>query len=230
MIVIGATLTTFATGRPETCLSWLDTAEELQTSHPAGVRFFAALEVDARGVEPFQPLVDRLAALDGEFFTFTYDDHRTQVTTHNRLSHICAGRNIVTDYAQGNGVSHILFLDADMRPPGNCLPKLLELDHPLVGGEVPTYGLRGPTVDRYPFPVQEHWNTAGFLLAARSVFRFVRWRWDGDAGMSDDPCYAHDAREFLGVPTYVRKDVVGAHWPAAIPAIEQRGYDTRVIR
>lgn len=255
MIVVGATMTGFATGRRESCLSWLESAEELAASHPDGVRFFAALELDARGLEPFALVLERLAQLGGEYWTYTLDDGRTEVTTGNRLGHICAGRNLITDYALGAGASHILYLDADMCPPADALPKLLELRHPLVGGEVPTYALSGPTVhghhtchpeawhrgrsarevascswEAYPFPVQQHMNTAGFLLVAREVFRRLRWRWDMDAGMSDDPCYHADARDHLGVETYVRKDCIGRHWPESIPPLEGRGYDLRVIR
>lgn len=238
MIVVGATMTGFATSDPRLCTSWLKTAVELwlnakDAGHDA--MFFAAVEVDARGVAPFAELETTLLRLrcqgiPVEMWTYSYDDGRSEVTTANRLAHICAGRNIITDYACGIGASHILFLDADMRPPGDAIPKLLELNHSLVGGEVPTYGLTGPTIEHYPFPVQTHMNTAGFLLVARDVFRFIRWRWDVDAGMSDDPCYERDAREWLGIPTYVRKDVVGRHWPEAIPALEHRGYDRRVVR
>ncbi|WP_213451575.1 hypothetical protein [Rhizomonospora bruguierae] len=230
MIVVGATMTGFATGRPETCLSWLRTAEALADSHPDGVRFFAALELDGRGRPPFEPVFNRLHRLGGEWWTFTLDDGRTEVTSGNRYSHICAGRNLITDYALSAGASHILHLDADMCPPPDALPKLLTLDHPLVGGEVPTYNLRGPAVAQYPFRVESHMNTAGFLLVERSVFRRLRWRWDMDAGMSDDPCYHADARELLGVETYVRKDVIGRHWPENIPPLEGRGYDLRVVR
>jgi hypothetical protein len=120
------------------------------------------------------------------------------------------------------GASHILHLDADMCPPGDCLPKLLAMRHPLVGGEVPTYNLHGPVVPEYPFPVQSHMNTAGFLLVAREVFRRLRWRFDLEAGLTDDPCYHADACDLLGIPTYVRKDVRGRHWPESIPPLEDR--------
>lgn len=270
MIVIGSTMTRFATGRPETSLSWLDTAEQIRESLPdTDIRFFAALELDAHGLQPFGLVLDRLSDLGGAWWTYTLDDGRTEVTSGNRYGHICAGRNLVTDYAQSAGASHILFLDADMRPPGDCLPKLLELNHPLAGGHVPTYGLTGPAIpgnyvhngnghpdyaagtrcshgstgwnqcasynwaDQHSYPrewdVQEHMNTAGFLLVQRDLFRRLRWRWDLDAGMTDDPCYHADALA-LGVPTYVRHDVIGRHWPEQIPALEARGYDLTVAR
>jgi hypothetical protein len=223
-------MTTFALSRREACLSWLDTAEDLRASHPDGVQFFAALETDARGLGPFRLVVDRLLELGGAVWTYSIDDGRIKITTGNRLHHICAGRNLITDYAYGHGASHILYLDADMRPPADALPKLLEMGHPLVGGHVPTYNLSGPRVQSYPYPVERHMNTAGFLLVAREVYRKIRWRYDTDAGMSDDPCYHHDAHTYLGIDTHVRKDVIGRHWPESIPPLEQRGYDRTVVR
>jgi len=222
VIVVGATMTYFALTDPAACLSWLETAEQLRESYPDGVEFFATFELDRRGPQPFSPVMDRLTELGGTWWTYSYADGRTEVSSANRYGHICAGRNLITDYAVSHQVDHVLFLDADICPPPDTLPKLLEMRHPLVGGEVPTYGLHGKPVPGYPFPVQEHWNTAGFLLAARPVFRYVRWRFDPDLGMTDDPCYAADARDYLGVPTYVRKDVIGRHWPEAIPPLEDR--------
>lgn len=222
MIVVGSTMTYFALSDPGACCSWLDTAEQLRESHPDGVEFFAAFELDARGIEPFAPVTERLTDLGGTWWTYRWDDGRTEVDSANRFGHICAGRNAVTEYAVVRGASHILFLDADMCPPGNCLPKLLALDHPLCGGEVPGYGLHGKPVGGYPFRVEQHWNTAGFLLADRSVFRRIRWRFDPDHGMTDDPCYAADALDFLGVETYVRKDVIGRHWPESLSPLENR--------
>jgi hypothetical protein len=73
--------------------------------------------------------------------------------------------------------------------------------------------------------------TAAFVMLRRDLFRRLRWRWDLDMGDSDDPCLWKDARDLYGVPTYVRKDVVGRHHPECIPAIELRGHaDMTVYR
>jgi hypothetical protein len=72
--------------------------------------------------------------------------------------------------------------------------------------------------------------SAAFILIRRDLLRFVRWRWDLDAGMSDDPCMHYDAKTFHGVETLVRHDCVGQHHPESIPSIEQRGYDLTVHR
>ena len=85
-------------------------------------------------------------------------------------------------------------------------------------------------MDGYPFPVQAHMPTAAFVLIAREVFNRLRWRADGEAGMTDDPCYHHDAATLLGVEALVRKDCVGIHHPIRIGAIETRGHDMAVHR
>lgn len=244
-VVVATTLTHFAMGDPDTWSSWLINAEAIRASHP-DVRYFAAIETDARGEEPFRPLCDRLSGMDGDWWTFSLDDGRSEVTTANRLRHITLGQNIATDYALSDpACTHLLFLAADLEPPPDTLPKLLELDHPLVGGHVPTYCLDGPMAKRvdlepdwwdldtpaYPcLDVRVHMASAAFVLIRRDLLRYVRWRWDLDAGMSDDPCLHHDARAFHGVETLVRHDCVGRHHPEAIPAIERRGHDLSVMR
>lgn len=232
-IVIGTTLAAFVMDDESTWSAWLRNAEAIKASHPEGVRYFCAIEVDARGLEPFGPLLDALAEVGGEYWVGMLDDGRTEVTTANRLRHITAFQNLVTDYCCSlPECTHMLFLAADLEPPADCLPKLLALDHPLVGGHVPTYGLHGPTEPGYPptWGVQRHMATAAFVMLARPLFRVVRWRWDLDAGMSDDPCLEHDARTLLDVPTLVRHDCEGRHWPQSIGAVETRGHDMTVAR
>lgn len=228
MILVGTTLAAFVMDQEETWGGWLAGAEELRAvaqSSGEEVCFFAALEVDARGIEPFNPLLERLFALGGTYYSYSLDDKRTEVTSGNRILHIVTGRNIVTEYAVGmSEVSHVLFLDADTAVPVDTIPKLLEMNHALVGGEVPTYCLSGPKVARYSFPVQEHMNTAGFLMVRRDLFVKMRWRTDPDANLTDDPCWHHDALNLHGVPTYVRKDLIGRHFPDSIGSIETRGH------
>lgn len=228
-IVVGTTLAAFATDDPDTSEAWLRNAEAIIASHP-DVRYFAALQVDARGLDPFRWVLRRLGDVGGDHWAFMLDDGRTEVTTANRLRHITMGQNLVTDYAVDTGASHLLFLAADLEPPADCLPKLLEVDHPLVGGECTTYGLHGHDVGGYPFPVQRHMPTAAFVLIAREVFNRLRWRYDPVEGRSDDPCYHFDARTLLGVDALVRKDCVGRHHPDAIGPVETRGHDMAVHR
>jgi hypothetical protein len=232
MIVVGTTLCAFAMQQYGTWAAWLDGADALRTGRD--VRFFAAIEVDARGLEPFGPLLERLRALDGEWWTFMLDDGRTEVTTENRLRHIAMGWNLLAEYASTPGITHLLQLGADTRPPDDALDKLLEVDHGLVAGDIPIYGLHGPTVEGYPFPVQTHMASTSFLLIRRDVFKRLRWRWDLEEGLTDDPCYRKDALELLGVPIYVRKDCMATHWPnwRYMGRVERRfpGRDMRVVR
>lgn len=256
-VLVGTTLAAFAMDRPELWGSWLNNAESMQRDWADAkgehVHFFAAIELDARGYAPFDALTARLAALNGSIndydsaFGFTLDDGRTEVTTNNRLRHITMGQNLVTDYACSRpDVTHLLFMAADCEPPADAISKLVELDWPIVGGHVPTYCLDGPrrfhmerecgdistAIKDVPAgaDVREHMATAAFILLRRDLFTKLRWRWDLDAGMTDDPCMHHDALTLLGTPTYVRHDVIGKHYPECIPAIEERGYDLHVER
>lgn len=223
MIVIGTTIASFAMSEPDAWSAWLRNAEAHIASHPDGVRHFVAIQTDARGIEPFAPLLDRLAELGGEHWVYSLDDGRDRVTMTNRWRHITVGQNLVVDYTQSiPEASHLLFLAADTGVPPDIFARMLEMGHPLVAPYIPTYGLRGRPVSGHPFPVEDVMASAAAIFIARDVFRRIRWRWDLDTGMSDDPCYHADARDLLGVPTLVRLDVQAKHYPEAIGAYETR--------
>jgi hypothetical protein len=238
VIVCGATLTTFAVLDPDRAYlwdAWLRGAEEVQESVDGPVRYFAAIQVDARGLAPFGPLLDRLTAVGGEWWAYSLDDGRETVTQANRGRHITMGQNLIAEYATSVGASHLLHLAADCEPPTDVLPKLLEVGQPLVAAECSTYCM---TVGREPlpsfteFPVVGPPITAACLLVERALFKRLRWRFDPDLGMSDDPSYTLDAQEFFGVTALTRTDEVALHHPAAIGAIEHRfpGLDMGVRR
>lgn len=239
MILVGATLTHFAMSAadPMTWRAWLTNAEAIAASVEAEVRYAAVIELDARGLDPFVPLLDELCTMEArgvptDWWTYHLDDRRERVQTGNRLHHITTGRNLLTDMAVNEGAEWLFYMDADTEHPPDVLPKLLEVRHPLVGAHVPTYCLDGPQdTDRFirGMDVRRHMNTAGSCLAHRDLFRRLRWRHDPDAGMTDDPCWHADA-ERLGVPWLVRHDVLARHHPESIPPIEQRGHDLEVAR
>lgn len=227
VIVVGATTCAYkCDGAGE--MAWLDNAETM-IADQAGteVRFFAALELDARGHGPFMELIARLDEIRGQRWDFSLDDGAPEITSRNRLSRICMGRNLITEYAQQTDASHILYLDTDTTPPGDVLSKLLEVDRPLVSAHVPSYCHGGPEVDGFSFPVQEYPTTAGCLLVRRDLFRRLRWRWDLEAGMVDDPCYSADAVA-LGARMLVRRDVIAEH-PCLVP-VEDRPADRTIHR
>ena len=236
MIVVGTTITAFAMNNPDIWSSWMRNAEKVKEEYQkfgtfSDIKYFAAIEVDARGLEPFAPFIERLQAIGGEYFTYSLDDGRTEITTLNRLRHITFGQNLVVDYCQANpAVTHLLFMAADCMPPDDVMPRMLEMDHPLVAPYITTYALRGPKVEKYPYPVMDTMASAACIFIARSVFRAIRWRWDLDTNLSDDPAYHHDALHLLGIPTYVREDSIAKHFPESIGSIETRGYDMTVAR
>jgi len=263
MIVVASELPAWKIGpEPGYYASWLDHAEEIRDSHMradgagSDVHWLLVLELDARGLEVFKPVLDLMDAKGlhpNNLLTFSYDDGRASVTTGNRLVRICTSRNLITQWAVDNGASHVLFADADTSIPGDALTKLLQVYYPIVGGRVPTYILEGPRVDVSALPhidgcgfygldpdatcdcevwdwrITQHMNTAGFLLVARDLFNRLRWRTDPDLGLTDDPCYDNDATA-LGFPTWVREDCVAQHYPMSIGPVEGRGHDLKVYR
>lgn len=225
MIVVGTTVAPYKVDGSE--LNWLVNAEGFDPS----AHIFASLELlPGRGIKTYSRLRMRMAELAGIFWTFELDDEETVLTSANRLTRICMGRNLVIEYALRHEATHILFLDSDLVVPGDSIERLLEMDAPIVGGDVPSYCLKGPRVPEYPFHVERHWNTAGFLLVQRDVFARVRWRHQhfGGGGLTDDPCFAADAQAFGFGETLVRKDLVGKH--IGLIPMEKRGHDRRLHR
>lgn len=248
-VLVAATLAPYKTGRPSDALSWLLGAEDRATGGVA-VEHFAALEVDARGLGPYDRigLLDDLDDLDAARWSFSLDTGASEITTSERLHRICTGRNAIADYAARRNFDWVLYLDSDMRVPSDSILRLLDVDWPIVGGDVPHYCLSGPprfsrrgwsmaadgafrAVDlgsSFGYPVEAHWNTAGFLLVERRLSRRLRWRYvPGERIVTDDPCYAADALA-LGWETLVRKDLVGQHAP--LVPVEYRGHDLEIRR
>jgi hypothetical protein len=236
MITIATTVHPFVMDNPDHWGSWMINAEQVKAEYQrfgdwANIQYFAAIQVDARGIEPLLPFIERLESIGGTYWTYLLDDGRTEVSTKNRVRHITVGQNLANDFAMSNPeCTHMLFLAADTMPPDDILPKMLEMDHPLCAPYITTYGLRGPMIDKYPFPVMETMASAAAIFMDRSIFSGIRWRWDMDKNMSDDPCFHHDALHYLNIPTYVREDCLARHFPEAVGAIETRGHDMQIHR
>lgn len=250
MIVVASTCAVYKC-RDGDDLGWLTTAEQMRAHTSHDLEFFCAVQVGQGRDENLDPLRNRMEELHGTIWTFSVNDGETEVSNRKRIHDICMGRNLAIEFAIRKDATHILFLDTDVYVKGDCLQKLLEIDHPLVGGHVPSYCLDGPPVTvqpeykyfvsyegagrvhthgKRPFPdgidLRAHWNTAGFLLVQKSAFRTLRWRHDMDDGYSDDPAFAADASARGFGNTWVRHDVIGAHDP--LRPVEKRGYDRSI--
>lgn len=235
-VMCGSTIPAYkAADHSAESISWLATAEEMiSTSKSAGheVGFFATLEVDARGLEPFQEVIDYLLRVQGLWWKFSVDLGDEIIDGSTRLPRICMGRNLLIEAAlMEPAISHILFLDSDTEVPADSVVRLLALERPLAGGHVPVYCLRGPVVQAPN--VQEHWNTAGFLMVERKVFSHVRWGIDPDGGNTDDPHFALCA-ELMGFgKTWVDHDLIARHRPhkpGGLAPVHLRGHDLKIYR
>ena len=233
-IGVCTTLAAYVMEPRETWASWIENQTAVSAeAEKAGVatHYFAALELDGRGINPLIPVVRALDLVSGDHWTYTLDDGRTEITTANRLRHLTMGQNLASEWCTSMGMDYMLFLAADTQAPDDIIPRMLEMEHPLCGPELPTYCLRGPVVEKYTeFPVQEHMISAACIFIAREVFKILRWRADGEMGMTDDPAYQFDASTLLNIPSYVRKDVFARHFPECIPAVEKRFTDQRDLK
>lgn len=218
--------------------AWLADAQAMMAVSEAvgiDVVFFAALETDGRGREHYAHLVDRLADIGGDVWFFSADTGGDFDST-SRLWRICTGRNLIVERAlHDHEVTHVLFLDSDLRVPPESVVRLVELERMVAGGNVPSYCLDGPRVHTLDLPekargrdVRRHWNTAGFLLVSRIVFSEVRWGTSPDEGITDDPWFARAAKRAVGAETWVDHGLVGKH--RVLVPVEQRGHDLEYRR
>jgi hypothetical protein len=222
--------------------AWLRNVEALSDdAFDAGMnlRIFLAAEVDGRGNWVQHRVMSRLRECGVPFdvWHFMIDDGLSVITSESRLHRICAGRNLIVEYALRERAEWVFFVDSDLSPDPQSITKLLALDYPVVGGEVPNYCLTGRKVAEHPcfpgrtydFPVEAHWNTAGYLMLHQSVLRRIRWghdNWPTDDNLpriTDDPWTQDLIRSVSSFETLVRKDCIGEH-RGLIP-MEDRGHD-----
>lgn len=238
-LIVGCTLTTYSVLDPDRDYLWKSWLTHGRDLEDAGydIQYFCAIETDARGMTPFAPLLARLAEVGGEYWSYVLDDGRDKVTGENRGRHICAGLNLVAEYATAAGAEYWLRVESDTQAPVDAIPKLLEVRNGLAAAACSTYFRYDDPQHwypqkQYPFPVVQGPMTAACLLMERKVFKRLKWRWDLEQGMTDDPAYTHDAATMLGVPTYTRLDCVAKHHPPAIGPIDTRfpGLDMEVRR
>lgn len=234
-IVIGSPLVGWKMDHGEG-LQWLENNNEIRERFP-NVKYFAALELDHRGLEPFSHLIDQLNSINGEYWTYTINDFEEVVDFNNRWIRIETGRNLVREYAQRgkimiDGIAHIrqfdgiLYVDSDIIINAQALEKLLEVDYHMVGINVPAYSLNGRVINIEP-KIEEHWTTAGCLLVNAPVCWDLPWYHRVDLGLSDDPTFQYLGERLYG-QTWVRKDMSIDHVGRLTP-VEHRGIPRRVL-
>lgn len=238
-------------------MSWLENSKQIIEKFP-NVKFFAALELDNRGLEPFERLINSLKEVNGDFWTYTINDMETSVTSSNRWIRIETGRNLIREFAQrlrktsghhwgedcteeNIGIVNydaILYVDSDIILTTEIIEKLFEVDHPIVSADVPVYGLKGKAVSTNP-RIEEHWNTAGMLLVNSPAFYDLPWYHNSYLNLSDDPTFQSMAERLnvrVGLEnldytygmTWVRKDIKAEHKGQLLP-VESRKIPPRNI-
>jgi hypothetical protein len=213
-------------------LSWLEHGAALSREAGCPLDYFLAVELDGRGEPHFSAQLARLAELEGTHWTYHLDkaphSDGYEVVTAERFIRICMGRNLGIARALDTGASHVLFLDADARPPADVLPRLLEVDRPVVFAHTPSYCLNGPRAPGFPssMDVRVHGDSLACVLVQREVVCRVGFGWDPDEGLSDDPRFWRDVQAAgFGVPL-TRHDCLVRH-PPLVP-LEARGLDRRL--
>lgn len=220
--VIGTPLVGWKCDRNEH-LTWLKHRDEIKQRFP-NVSFFAALELDQRGLEPFQSVID---AMKGTYWTYTINDYEATVTSENRWIRIETGRNLVREYAQRGRFDAVLYVDSDINLTVEMIEKMFEVDHPLVGINVPEYVQHGPVVNENP-RIEEHWTTAGMLLVNAPAYYELPWSHNQHLNLSDDPTFQRLSEQIGYGNTWVRKDL-NAHHEGLLCAVEHRRIPDRSL-
>ena len=246
--IIGSPLVGWKCERGE-ATSWLKNAEEVKERFPRA-QFFAALELDSFGLDPFAEVIDLLNSVNGVWWTYSLNDNESAVTSFNRWIRIEMGRNLVREYAQrgrlmsGNfwgeetdqssivNFEAVYYIDSDIVLDPEHIDKLMEVDHPMVGLNVPAYCLSGKVINDSP-RIEEHWNTAGSLWVNAPAFYEMVWQHNSYLNLSDDPA-TQWSMERLTKPdgsgtwgqTWVRKDVDVKH-ETVLVSVENRNIPER---
>ncbi len=150
-----------------------------------------------------------------------------------RLYNIVTARNMCRTFALEREASHLLFVDADVVPPTDTIPKLLAMKKPLVGGIVPGRGAHSHVKyifdklamkeediahfgDKVENVIACKHGTMGLCMIERRLlsaigFRYGVSREDGTTFLSEDPAFAQDAWYAGFGPWYLNREVRAAH-------------------
>lgn len=251
--VIGTPLVAWKVDRNEH-MYWLHNAKDIKDRFPNAV-YFAALELDHRGIEPFKPMIEVLESIGGTYWTYMIDDRQEEVTSGNRWIRIETGRNLIREFAQrkrsmsghhwgekavqtATNYEAVLYIDSDNILNSNIIEKMFEIDRQLVGVNVPAYGLKGNPVNTNP-RIEEHWTTAGMLLVNAPAYYDLPWYHNAYLNLSDDPSFQsmaqrlkrREGQEILNETygmTWVRKDISSDH-KGQLVAVENRKIPNRKL-
>lgn len=238
-------------------LNWMGGKDEIMRRFP-NAKWFSSFELDHRGLEPFNEVIESLKQVNGDYWTYTINDMQPKVTSGNRWIRIETGRNLIREFAQrvrvtsghhwgedctelNHGVVNyqaILYVDSDIALNADIVEKMLEVDRPLVGVNVPSYNLSGPVVCEDP-RIEEHWTTAGALLVNAPAFYDLPWSHNSYLNLSDDPTFQSMAERLKrreGVDnlestygmTWVRKDINATHH-GQLAVVENRNIADRQL-
>lgn len=236
---------------------WLENCKEIRERFP-NARWFSSFETDERGLAPFQDVIRALKEVNGDYWTFTLNDGEAKVTSVNRWIRIETGRNLIREYAQRTRITRdhhwgedceelnkhavnyqaVLYVDSDIVLTADHIEKMMEVDHPMVGVNVPAYGLKGKVICDHP-RIEEHWTTAGMLWVNAPAFYDVPWFHNAYRNLSDDPTFQNTAsrlkrqagEEILDDTygmTWVRKDIYAQH-AGFLARVEDRGIADRKV-
>lgn len=252
--VIGTPLVGWKCDRKED-MTWLENRIEIMNKFN-NAKFFAAFELDHRGLDPFSRVINALNDVHGSYWTYTINDYEEQVTSSNRWIRIETGRNLIREFAQRQRVMSghhwgeqtsqsgtvnydaILYVDSDTTLNSDMIEKMFEIDRPLVGIDVPAYGLKGKLINKNP-KIEEHWTTAGMLLVNSPAYYDLPWYHNAYLNLSDDPTFQSLAERLrerdsnnnlyseYGM-TWVRKDIKSDH-KGQLVGVEQRKIPKRII-
>lgn len=209
MTVIAATLLTDRKPAWPVALDYL-------LNEPLIEKVYVNIETNESDLAHYLPVIQALDVSDKPYDVDYWSVfHSTWMTTPRydqdaaRFMPIARGRNMALDWAivqtmLNLDVSHLLFVDSDVRPHPRGLERLLALDKPLCGGLVPGRGAHSQA--RYVFGEKERngpilrcdHGTSGYLLIHRSIFEVLRFRagpcvYQREVFLCDDPAYATDA-------------------------------------
>jgi hypothetical protein len=135
-------------------LDWLIDKDQIKKDFPDS-KFFAALEIDVKGIDPFIDVLRELGMVGGEYWTYGINDHVKKVGSQNRWIRIETGRNLIREYAQRNTWQEdssqqlldpiveydaILFIDSDIRLTSEIIKQMIECNKDVVSINFPYYG------------------------------------------------------------------------------------------